>query len=154
MMQDDGPTAKVVFRVVDEDGTTHIETLWAYELGQDSYKLDNTPFYAYSVSVVDVVLAPLDEAEGRPVFRSVLQKSGNRTLRVLFDPPLHAGNAADALLQKMLALGCSYEGANPSYLCVTVPPASDFNAVCDCLNEGGVDWEHADPSYDALQPQD
>lgn len=44
------PNAKVLFRVANEDGSTEVETLWATGLGDDRYKLDNSPFYAYSVS--------------------------------------------------------------------------------------------------------
>jgi hypothetical protein len=34
------------------------------------------------------------------------------------------------LVQELLGLGCAYEGANPGYLCIVVPPDSDFAAVC------------------------
>jgi hypothetical protein len=78
-----GPTAKVLFRVVDEDGSINVETLWAFDLGQDAYRLDNSPFYAYSVSVGDVVFAPVDPQDERPTFQRVLEKSGNRTVRVI-----------------------------------------------------------------------
>jgi hypothetical protein len=44
------PTAKVLFRVPNNDGSAEVETLWAFDLGNDQYKLGNSPFYAYSVS--------------------------------------------------------------------------------------------------------
>jgi Domain of unknown function (DUF4265) len=91
------PTAKVLFRLVKQDGTSNVETLWAFDLGDDLYRLDNSPFYAYSVSAGDVVLAPVDLAGG-------------------------------------------------------VLPESDFAAVCARLIGGGVQWEHADPSYSELYP--
>ena len=58
------PNAKVLFRVPNEDGGADVETLWAYDLGSDKYKLDNLPYYAYGVSSDDVVLAPFNEDEG------------------------------------------------------------------------------------------
>jgi uncharacterized protein DUF4265 len=111
MNETDGPTIKVLFRVVGEDGVVNVETLWAFDLGEDRYQLDNTPFYAYSVSAGDIVFAPIDPTEGRPTFASVLEKSGNRTVRVIFDEPVEAGTASDALLQGILAMGCEFEGA-------------------------------------------
>jgi hypothetical protein len=60
------PNAKVLFRVIDEEGGTDVETLWATHLGADAYKLDNSPFYAYGVSWEDVVSAPFNPEEGFP----------------------------------------------------------------------------------------
>jgi hypothetical protein len=149
-----GPTAKVLFRVVGEGGDVNVETLWAFDLGGDRYRLDNTPFYAYSVSAGDVVLAPIDSDEERPTFSSVLEKSGNRTVRVLFEPPVEPGNTSDALLQGLIALGCEYEGANPRYVALNIPPTVELAAVRDYLVESVLTWEHADPSYSELYPDD
>jgi hypothetical protein len=49
------PSARVLFRVEEEGGSAKVETLWAFDLGEDRYQLDNSPFYAYSVSVGDIV---------------------------------------------------------------------------------------------------
>jgi hypothetical protein len=49
------PTAKVLFRVPDEEGGATVETLWATPVGDDQYKLDNSPFYAYGASWEDTV---------------------------------------------------------------------------------------------------
>jgi len=152
--QSPGPTAKVLFRVPEDDGSSNVETLWAYDLGGDQYRLDNSPFYAYSVSVGDVVLAPVDPQEGRATFQRVLEKSGNRTVRVILDPPLATGNESDDLVQELLSLGCQYEGANPSYLCIVIPPESNFSLVCERLTARDIQWEHADPDYSELYPGD
>ena len=148
----DGPTAKVVFRVVGKDGDVNVETLWAFDLGDDRYRLDNSPFYAYSVSAGDVVLAPIDPDERRPTFASVVEKSGNRTVRVLLDTPLESGNASDALLQGLVALGCEFEGANRRYIAINIPPAVELATVRDYLVDNALTWEHADPSYSELYP--
>jgi len=89
------PNAKVLFRVPRDDGTAEVETLWATELGNDEYKIDNSPFYAYSVSWQDIVYAPFDPIEERPTFQRVVRKSGNRTVRVIFEPAVEAGNSSD-----------------------------------------------------------
>jgi hypothetical protein len=148
------PTAKVLFRVPEEDGSANVETLWAFDLGEDRYRLDNSPFYAYSVSVGDIVYAPIDPDEGRPTFSRVLEKSGNRTVRVILDPPVADDNSSDGTVMELLAQGCSYEGANTTYLCIVIPQEADFAAVCSHLTSREVQWEHADPRYGELYPDE
>jgi hypothetical protein len=146
------PTAKVLFRVSSTDGDATVETLWAIPLGNDRYQLDNSPFYAYGVSWQDVILAPYDKQEGFPTFQSVLEASGNRTVRVFFEPPVAPGNSSDQVLQGLVALGCSYEGANRKYISVNIPPDVELQQVCSYLIEQNAQWEHADPTYDSLFP--
>lgn len=148
------PTARVLFRVAETDGSTNVETLWAYGLGGDRYRLDNSPFYAYGVSAEDIVFAPHDDGEGFPTFRSVVSKSGNRTVRVAFDPPVATGNESDRVLQGLVALGCDFEGANPRYVVVNVPPSVELRDVVRYLVEREATWEHADPTYDQFHAND
>ena len=131
-----------------------VETLWAVPLGQDRFILDNSPFYAYGVSWQDTVLAPVDEQEGMPTFQQVLERSGNRTVRVIFDPPVVPGNGSDEVLQGLVSLGCSYEGANPAYMSVNIPPGVDLQQVCSYLIQQEAQWEHADPTYESLYPDE
>jgi hypothetical protein len=149
-MGQDPPDAKVVFRVPEEDGSVRVETLWGTALGDDQYKIDNSPFYAYGVSWEDVVYAPVDLEDGRPTFIRVVSKSGNRTVRVIFDPPVQDGNESDRVLQGLVALGCTYEGANRGYMSVNVPPELSLAAVRDYLVKQDAQWEHADPTHDEL----
>lgn len=154
MSSDASPTAKVLFRVVGEEGKVNVETLWAFELGDDRYRLDNMPFYAYSVSLGDVVLAPIDPAEQRPTFKTILAKCGNRTVRIFFDEPVEDGSKSMLLLDGLVDMGCEYERANSRYIAVTVPPSVELSAVRDYLVENALTWEHADPSYTELYPND
>lgn len=140
------PTAKVLFRVPDGEGGATIETLWAFDLGNDEYRLDNIPFFACSVSCRDVVYAPFDEDEGFPTFQRMVRKSGSRTVRVLLDEPAGPGNRSESLLAGLIGLGCHYEGMNGTCIAVDVPPAADFDAVCNFLNDARATWEGADPS--------
>lgn len=148
------PTAKVLFRVPDDEGGATVETLWAVPLGGDRYKLDNSPFYAYGVSWQDTVFAPIDPQEGLPTFHSVISKSGNRTVRIIMDPPVAPGNHSDHVLQGLVALGCSYEGANPKYLSVNIPPDVELHDVRSYLIQHGIQWEHADPTHASLFPDE
>jgi Domain of unknown function (DUF4265) len=146
--------AKVLFRVPADDGSAEVETLWATALGNDEYKLDNSPFYAYSVSWEDIVYAPFDPLEERPTFQRVIRKSGNRTVRVIFDPPVEDGNASDQLLRGLVALGCSYEGADRGYMSINIPAEVQLEAVRGYLISQEANWEHADPHYSELFPND
>ena len=141
---------KIVIRVQDADGSVNVETPWATKVGDDLYRLENSPFYAYSVSWLDIVRAPYSEEEQRPTFVETAEKSGHRTVRIIFDPPVEDGNDSDRCLKEIVALGCSYEGANPSYICVDIPPETDFDTVRDYLVRNKVNFEHADPSYEEL----
>jgi hypothetical protein len=152
MTQAPQPTAKVLFRVPNEDGSAEVETLWAFDLGNDQYKLDNSPFYAYSVSWQDIVYAPFDKDEERPTFRRVVSKSGNRTVRIIFESPVETGNESDRMLQGLVSLGCTYEGARNKYISVNIPQKVALEAVRKYLIEHEATWEHADPTYAELFP--
>ena len=145
---------KVLFEVPEEDGTANVETLWAIDLGADQCRLDNSPFYAYSVSLQDVVYAPFDAEQGFRTFQRVVSKGGHRTLRVLFDAPLAPGNQADKILKDLVDLGCSYEGAASRYFSINLPPEADLQKVRAYLIEIAATWEHADPTYAELFPDD
>ena len=143
------PIAKVLFRTVNEEGSDDVETMWATHIEGDRYRLDNSPFYAYGVSWEDVVAAPFSEEEGFPTFERVVAKSGNRTVRVLVD----AQPESERPLQNLVALGCSWEGANARYFSVNIPPGVELADVRKYLIEQGATWEHADPTYASLFPE-
>jgi hypothetical protein len=134
------PDAKVLFRIPEDDRSANVETLWAYDLGNDLYKLDNCPFYAYGVSWHDVVYAPRDPDEEMVTFQRVVSKSGNRTVRVIFDIPVEKGNASDQVLQGLVSLGCDYEGATSTYYVINIPSAVDLGSVATHLAEQKTTW--------------
>ena len=148
------PDSKVLFRVPEDDGSANVETLWATSLGEDEYKLDNSPFYAYSVSWEDVVYAPYDPNEKRAIFQRVLKKSGNRTVRVVFDATAEDGESPDEVLEGLLAIGCTYEGANRRYLSINIPPGVQLQDVRAFLIAKNAQFEHADPTYSELFPDE
>jgi hypothetical protein len=152
MDPNDKPTAKILFRVPYEDETAEVETLWAFDLGQDRYRLANSPFYAYSVSWEDVVYAPYSLEEQRPTFQRVVEKSGRKTVRVRFAVPMRIGDASHNMLQGLVSLGCSYENADSTLVSVDVPPDVRLEAVREFLINENATWEHADPTYDELFP--
>jgi len=148
----DKPTAKVLFRIKGDEGSEDVETLWAFDLGRDRYRIDNCPFYAYGVSLADIVLAPFDPDEQFPTFRQVLHKSGNRTLRIILDEPAGPGNATEKILQEITQMGCGYEGATKRYFAINIPSSADLAAVTMFLHVYNIEWEHADPTYEDVFP--
>ena len=70
------------------------ELLWARPLGGDTYEIAKMPFCAYGLNCGDVVLATPDAPDLKPEVRSVLRRSGNRTLRMSFGSPAVERGAA------------------------------------------------------------
>jgi Domain of unknown function (DUF4265) len=148
----DQPSAKVALRSPEGE----VETVWAFDLGQGRYRVDNLPWYAYGVSLGDVIEAAPDP-EGQLHMVRVVSKSGNRTLRLVF-PAAELRTAWPAEIQDvmdwLIRHGCSYEGANRRYQAVNVPPQVDLGAVANFLTNAGVRWEHADPTYSDMHGAD
>ena len=110
------------------------------------------PWYAYGVSVADVVEASPD-ADGQLQFVRVVEKSGNRTLRVI----LQRESIGEAVTFESLRafpavreLGCSFEQANKYFGAISVPPGIDLRVVTDTLNTTDVQWEYADPTPEEM----
>lgn len=139
--------AKVKF--VDGDD---IETLWAVALGNNLFRLDNSPFYAYDVSWQDIIEAT-KEAEDFYEFVRVVEKSGNRTVRIIFQNFSGNDEKGKQILSDIKNLGCSYEGANSKLISITIPSTVNFESVVNYLSEqNDLNCEYADPSYEKLFP--
>lgn len=127
-----------------EGAPTQQETLWAERLGQNLFRLDNTPWYARDCALDDVIFC--EEKEGQlPRFIRVVRPSGNRTLR-LFVPDT-AGRAAvkTRVFKTLDEAGCFYEefGSNKGLIAVTVPHTVDLEQVLARLKE----FETSDTAY-------
>ena len=131
----------------------HVETLWADRVGPHRYRLDNSPFWAYGVSWRDVVEAHPDP-DGILRMSRVVEKSGHRTVGVIFDSGADESPEAQAILDGVTALGASYEGMNPRYLAIDIPPGVELMTVARYLTDRNVQWEHADPRYSDVYPGD
>ena len=131
-----------------------VETLWADPLGDDQYALDNLPWYAYGVSLGDVVAARPDE-QGQLWLETVVRKSGNRTVRVILEVDETSREMtfeSRSLLDGLKERGCSYEGANRVFVAVNIPPSVELAEISDYLAGSAFEWEYADPTYEDLFP--
>jgi uncharacterized protein DUF4265 len=88
--------SKPIHATVVLHGGKHAESLWVRKIRGMQYRNAAIPFYAYNVSLGDVVLCRRDE-DGEGLFVDhVVEKSGNRTVRVAFKAP-ERGNHPEAV---------------------------------------------------------
>jgi Domain of unknown function (DUF4265) len=140
----DEPCAKIAL----VGGNGEVETLWAHDLGSGRYRLDNLPWYAYGISVGDVVEAVASDG-GQFTFSRIVEKSGNRTLRIIL-LRIPDGDQltfeSESALPILTELGCGFEKANRRFIAVNVPASVDLAAVTEALETTDVRWEYADPT--------
>jgi hypothetical protein len=110
------------------------ESLWAEPLGNDLYKIENVPFYAYGLNFQDIVRATPDSEDFIPEIRELVTPSGHRTFRVFFNKHIDR-NQQESVLDSMESLGISYERANNIYVALDMKPRGDYQAVFDQLDE-------------------
>lgn len=123
------------------------ETMFAQPLPSGHYRIDNSPFHVYGVSNGDTVSAAPDQ-DGRLVFTDVVQRGGHSTYRVRLPP----GQGPSCFLKHwpaLLALGCSFEGADGRLYAIDLPPGVPVEAVYALLaqvEQAGV-WEFEEAHY-------
>jgi hypothetical protein len=79
------------------------ETVWALPVGDDRYRLKNSPWYAYGASFDDVVYAPV--RDGRPTVEKMVEHGGHFTVRLRVEDEGDIPDIRDRLEQ----LGCGAE---------------------------------------------
>jgi hypothetical protein len=126
-----------------------VETPWAEAVGEREFRLDNLPWFAYGVSDDDVVEANPTDREGVVEFVRVVRPSGNRLVRII----LEGEGQVDSVLRPLADMGCHYEGANGRYISISVPPSVSLEAVRSYLVGTGLQWEHANPTFEELFPE-
>jgi hypothetical protein len=127
---------KVRFPLKPEDWEgLEAENLWAEIIGPDQYRLRNSPFYAYGVSVEDVVYAK--ESENVLNFAGIARRGGHSTYRILL-PEGDSIRTRGFLTywEPMENIGCTYELAKERWLAVDVPPRVDIFEVYALLEKG------------------
>src|SRR6185369_49433 len=121
---------------------------------KDRYRLENLPFFAYGVSYLDIIEARPAAKGAFPTFVRVAKKSGHRTIRIILKPPSDRSKKTQAILDKLVEMGCTYEGADPSFIAVDIPKKVDFDGVCEFVEGTGQEWENGDPTFDELHPDE
>ena len=121
---------KVLFHLEqDEDGYPpfSIEGLWCKKASNDTYIVDNVPFYTYGISLGDEIC--VTEEDGEYHFQSIVNPSGNSTLRVHFND-----KRMQMVRDKLLDMGCKVEISNlSSFVSINVPQEVSLKVVEDVL---------------------
>jgi hypothetical protein len=133
-----------------DKGGPEFEWVWAEPLGNDRYRVENSPFFAYGLSYDDVVRAAPDGPDAELQVQDVERKSGHRTLRLALDARFDIAHPeVRQFLDELLDLGCTYEGLPPKLVALDVPPELDVAKVVERLQapfrDGVLLWEWADP---------
>lgn len=110
------------------------ESLWAEPLGNDLYKIENVPFYAYGLNFHDIVRATADSDELKPEIRELIETSGHRTFRLFFKKHIHKERQTE-IIETFKELHVSCERANDIYIALDMKPAGNYQAVFDKLEE-------------------
>ena len=110
------------------------EAMWAEPLGNDLYRLENVPFFAYDLNLHDVVRATPD-AEGQiPEIREVVERSGRRTFRIYFEDHIEADQRKE-ILDSLRELTISWEQQNAIHYSLDMRPEGNYHNVFDRLTE-------------------
>ena len=127
-----------------------VENIWVRKIRSNQYEVRTIPFWAYNLSMGDVVACGPDE-DGEGLFvQRVLKKSGNRTVRVGFKGSLAARhpdavNFRDYLRRERL----DWEFAEPNLFAISLPSEAAYKALLDRLRQIGpaakMIWEDGDP---------
>lgn len=125
-----GKHIKVLFHLEqDEDGYPpfSIEGLWCKKTGNGTYIVDNVPFYTYGISLGDEICVTKENGEYH--FQSIVNPSGNSTLRVHFND-----KRMQTVINKLFDMGCKVEISNlPSFISINVPQEVSLKVVEDVL---------------------
>lgn len=109
------------------------ENLWAKPLGNHHYELRNTPFLANGFSWGDIVLCR-DSEDDLPEIVEVVERRGNKTVRVFFDENTPT-RRRKAVLEILKTLKVGFEGAFERFYTLDVTPEANFERVISYLAE-------------------
>lgn len=135
------PTAHVIFPLDVEDGWPPInsERLWAYDLGDERYKIDNVPWFVRDLAIDDVVHAVAPNAESHPVFKSMLERSGHLTIRIACLPQGPLGGECSPVVDEFVGLGAYAEGfAKYRMVALDLAPGIELRPIYDHLEDGAA----------------
>lgn len=137
---------KVAFTLDDGENEPMVETMWAEKLGRSRYRLLNFPAFQYDISYEDIFEAKPDSSSAYPrlCFTRVLEKCGNRTIRIFFERHAEDPDATTAAIDALTNLECQYSGGGAIFT-LNLPPACSWDAVVACLEAHGALYEFADP---------
>lgn len=110
------------------------ESMWAIPLDEaDRCEIRNTPWDAYGLNWGDVVRIETPASGDLPEVLEVVEPSGHRTIRVMFNTDLLEPDHVQAILEELDAADASHEHASGRLYGIDVPPSADYDAVAELL---------------------
>ncbi len=118
---------KLTFKITkDQDGypPAEFESIWGIQVTNNTFVIDNTPYYIYGLSKGDTVLTTTKHNELLGL--EILSKGGHSTLRVFADNL----DTRQKIREKIIKLGanCNSTG-DSSLLTIDIPPTANFNSI-------------------------
>lgn len=124
---------KIIFNLKDNWHGYLTESLWGKFFSENTYTIDNIPFFTNDVSCGDVVKV-IDDGK-QYIFDSVIKRNGHSTYRVVIKKNAPDSNVLD-LLNNLKSLGCHYEkGLNGMYT-IDIEKDVDVKKVYEILESG------------------
>jgi hypothetical protein len=123
------------------------ERLWGEPLGNDEFRILNSPFFVFGVSSEDVVKA---RAQGDDYhFEKVVRRGGHSTYRIFLQKRTIHDPQFKEYWNELAKLGCTFENANDRLLVVDVPPGADVSEVYGALQRGEAEgiWVFEEGHY-------
>jgi hypothetical protein len=114
---------KIVVDFSEPDSDVGSEGLWALPLGNDLYEIRNSPWHARNLNWGDWVRAIAPDETKKPVFVSVVKRSGHRTIHLFFKTRLEQKSD---ILAEVERLGASYENYDDKVYGADCPPEMDL----------------------------
>ena len=154
-MTSNTPLTKVLINVEPADWhSVATEALWATPISKNTYRLENSPFYAKGYSYLDIVQAEERPNEGFPVVQRVTQSSGHSTYAIWVISGVESNGNFAKYWEQLEAIGCSFEGVRSQLLAVDVPPATDVEEAFRLMQlgeENGI-WYFQEQKYAQPNP--
>ena len=120
----------------DEDGwpPTTRENLWAVDLGEGRYRIDNIPFYVLGISDGDLVSAVTEE-DGRLVFSELVEASLNSTFRLIVSKEEETSEVRKTFRD----LGCPSELVSHGFISLHIPESVMMKPIAALIEQGERD---------------
>ncbi|WP_445432655.1 DUF4265 domain-containing protein [Chryseobacterium indoltheticum] len=122
---------KLLFEVEYDQDEIIKENVWAKKMDEDTYQIDNIPFYAYLYACDDIVNA--EETDGQLKVVKLVKASGNSTVRLLFE------SEEELLLVKKEVESLSMEAESMlrnKLLAVNIPNNLSYKEVKNFFDKG------------------
>lgn len=129
--------AKMTF--VQDDGQgiySQTEKMWVSDLGDQKYRLDNTPFDIHGVSYKDVVLGK--RFGDTLFFIEVLERGGHSTIQIEVVDTAYRTTFLD-YGDELMDLGCEFEINDmdeTKILAMDIPPEAPLSEILQLLEHG------------------